>query len=41
VVIKKELPVPVITIEGNDPEGVDARTKIRLESFIEMLEGKK
>jgi len=41
VVIKKELDIPVITIEGNDPEGIDARTKIRLESFIEMLQGKK
>lgn len=41
VVIKKELDVPVITIEGNEPENLDARTKIRLESFIEMLEGRK
>ncbi|MCA1927805.1 MAG: 2-hydroxyacyl-CoA dehydratase [Calditerrivibrio sp.] len=41
VVIKKELNIPVITIEGNDPESLDARTKIRLESFIEMLEGRK
>ena len=41
VIIKKELNIPVITIEGNDPERLDARTKIRLESFIEMLETKK
>lgn len=41
VIIKKELDIPVITIEGNEPEGLDARTKIRLESFIEMLEGKR
>ncbi|UOD34230.1 2-hydroxyacyl-CoA dehydratase [Deferribacteraceae bacterium V6Fe1] len=37
VIIKKSLDIPVITIEGNDPGNVDARTKIRLESFIEML----
>ncbi|MGA1846631.1 2-hydroxyacyl-CoA dehydratase family protein [Deferribacter abyssi] len=41
VIFKKELDIPIITIEGNDPESIDARTKIRLESFIEMLIGKK
>ncbi|MBZ4672150.1 2-hydroxyacyl-CoA dehydratase [Deferribacterales bacterium Es71-Z0220] len=41
VIIKKSLDVPVITIEGNDPGNIDARTKIRLESFIEMLSEKK
>jgi benzoyl-CoA reductase/2-hydroxyglutaryl-CoA dehydratase subunit BcrC/BadD/HgdB len=40
VIIKKELKIPVITIEGNDPGNIDARTKIRLESFIEMLQEK-
>jgi len=41
LIIKREVEVPVITIEGNEPGGVDARTKIRLESFIEMLEERK
>jgi benzoyl-CoA reductase/2-hydroxyglutaryl-CoA dehydratase subunit BcrC/BadD/HgdB len=41
VVIKREIDIPVITIEGNDPGPIDARTKIRIESFIEMLESKK
>lgn len=41
LVLKQKLDVPVITIEGNEPGGVDARTKIRLESFIEMLEERK
>ena len=40
VIIRKELPVPVLTIEGNDPGEIDARTRIRIESFIEMLYGK-
>lgn len=37
VIIKKSIDIPVITIEGNDPGNIEARTKIRLESFIEML----
>lgn len=41
VIIKKSIDIPVITIEGNDPGNIDARTKIRLESFIEMLMEKK
>jgi benzoyl-CoA reductase/2-hydroxyglutaryl-CoA dehydratase subunit BcrC/BadD/HgdB len=41
VIIKKSLDVPIITIEGNDPGNIDARTKIRLESFIEMLNERK
>lgn len=41
VIIKRELDVPVMTIEGNDPGGIDARTKIRIESFIEMLTERK
>ena len=41
VIIKRELDVPVMTIEGNDPGGIDARTKIRIESFIEMLSERK
>lgn len=41
VVIKNKLNIPVLTIEGNEPGEVDARTKIRIESFIEMLKGKK
>jgi benzoyl-CoA reductase/2-hydroxyglutaryl-CoA dehydratase subunit BcrC/BadD/HgdB len=40
VIIKRELSVPVLTIEGNEPGEIDARTKIRIESFIEMLHGK-
>ncbi|MGC8662782.1 MAG: 2-hydroxyacyl-CoA dehydratase family protein [Thermoplasmata archaeon] len=36
-VIKDSLNVPVLTIEGNRPGLLDERTKIRIESFIDML----
>jgi len=37
ILIKKELAVPVLTIEGDLPGKADARTKLRLESFMDML----
>ena len=40
VIIKNQIDVPVITIEGDEPGEIDARTKIRIESFIEMLRSK-
>ncbi|MEA2109977.1 MAG: 2-hydroxyacyl-CoA dehydratase family protein [Pseudomonadota bacterium] len=40
IIIKKELPVPVLTIEGDRPAPVDGRTITRLETFIEMLQGR-
>lgn len=36
-VIKESLDIPVLTIEGNRPGNLDERTKIRIESFIDML----
>ena len=36
-IFKNKLKVPVITIEGDRPQKLDERTKIRLESFIDML----
>lgn len=37
IVIKERLQVPVLTIEGDRPGEMDARTKLRIESFVEML----
>ena len=37
ILFKKELTVPVLTIEGDTPGALDERSKIRIESFIEML----
>jgi benzoyl-CoA reductase/2-hydroxyglutaryl-CoA dehydratase subunit BcrC/BadD/HgdB len=37
MILRAKLDVPVITIEGDKPGELDARTKLRLDSFIEML----
>ncbi|MDR0453241.1 MAG: 2-hydroxyacyl-CoA dehydratase [Deferribacteraceae bacterium] len=37
ILLKKHLPAPVLTIEGDTPGNLDERSKIRIESFIEML----
>lgn len=37
MVIKAKLDIPIITIEGDKPGELDARTKLRLDSFLEML----
>ena len=41
LIIKAELPVPVLQIEGDKLNELDARTKLRLEAFIDMLKDKK
>ncbi len=37
VILREALDVPVLTLEGDLPGEVDARTQLRLESFVEML----
>ncbi|MDW7712538.1 MAG: 2-hydroxyacyl-CoA dehydratase [Deferrisomatales bacterium] len=37
ILLRKSLDVPVLTLEGDRPMIVDARTRTRLESFVEML----
>ncbi len=37
IIFRHDLTVPVLSIEGDYPGKIDARTKIRIESFIEML----
>ena len=37
VILRDTINIPVITIEGDLPKRLDARTKLRLEAFIEML----
>lgn len=37
LILRKRLNVPVLTLEGDRPGKMDARTKTRLEAFIEML----
>ena len=38
IIIKRELPVPVLTIESDRPAPVDGRTITRLETFLEILQ---
>lgn len=37
IIVRKELNVPVLTIEGDRPGNPDARTRLRIESFLDML----
>jgi benzoyl-CoA reductase/2-hydroxyglutaryl-CoA dehydratase subunit BcrC/BadD/HgdB len=41
IIIRKDLSVPVLTIEGDRPGQVDGRTSLRIETFVEMLKGGK
>jgi benzoyl-CoA reductase/2-hydroxyglutaryl-CoA dehydratase subunit BcrC/BadD/HgdB len=38
MVLRKSVPLPILTLEGDKPSSVDARTKIRIEGFLELLE---
>jgi len=40
LLIKRGLDLPVLSLEGDRPGPVDARTRIRLEAFIESLEAR-
>ncbi|MDP4180883.1 MAG: 2-hydroxyacyl-CoA dehydratase [Bacillota bacterium] len=37
IIIRKELGLPVLTLEGDKPGSIDARTKLRIEAFIDMI----
>lgn len=39
IVLRRRLPIPVLSLEGDRPGPVDARTRLRLEAFVQMLEG--
>jgi benzoyl-CoA reductase/2-hydroxyglutaryl-CoA dehydratase subunit BcrC/BadD/HgdB len=38
LILRKNIAVPILTIEGESPGPLDARTRARIESFLEMLE---
>ncbi len=38
MIFRDKLDLPILTIEGDKPGRLDARTKLRLDSFLEMLE---
>jgi benzoyl-CoA reductase/2-hydroxyglutaryl-CoA dehydratase subunit BcrC/BadD/HgdB len=35
--MREHLPVPILTIEGDGPTRLDARTRLRLEAFVDVL----
>jgi len=39
ILFRKRLGVPVLTLEGDKPGLIDQRTRIRIEAFVEMLNG--
>jgi len=39
--IKKSVPIPVLTVEADAPTPLDARLKLRLEAFLETLQARK
>jgi benzoyl-CoA reductase/2-hydroxyglutaryl-CoA dehydratase subunit BcrC/BadD/HgdB len=41
LLIRRELNLPILTIEGDRPGPVDARTRIRIESFLQMIKDRK
>jgi benzoyl-CoA reductase/2-hydroxyglutaryl-CoA dehydratase subunit BcrC/BadD/HgdB len=40
IILRESLGVPVLTIEGDLPRQLDTRTKLRIEAFVEMLQGR-
>jgi benzoyl-CoA reductase/2-hydroxyglutaryl-CoA dehydratase subunit BcrC/BadD/HgdB len=41
IILKKELDMPILNIEGDKLNALDARTKLRIEAFIDMLSDRK
>lgn len=39
ILLKKHIKLPILVLEGDRPGKLDERTKLRIESFLEMLEG--
>ncbi|MDZ7815485.1 MAG: 2-hydroxyacyl-CoA dehydratase family protein [Planctomycetota bacterium] len=39
IVLRRELELPILTVEGDEPRAADARLRLRLESYSEMLHG--
>ncbi len=41
IILRKSLPVPILTLEGDRPGKIDGRTAFRIETFIEILKDRK
>jgi len=40
IVLRESLPVPILTLEADRPGRIDSRTRLRIETFIEMLKSR-
>jgi len=40
ILLREEVGLPVLTLEGDAPGPLDGRTRIRIEAFVEMLRGR-
>ncbi|MBI1922163.1 MAG: 2-hydroxyacyl-CoA dehydratase [Geobacter sp.] len=40
MIVRSKIPLPVLTLEGDKPSLLDARSRIRIEGFLEMIEGR-
>ena len=40
MIVRQKLKVPVLTLEGDRPGPMDARTRIRIEGFLEMIKAR-
>ena len=41
MIVRQRLKLPILTLEGDRPGPLDARSRIRLEGFIEMIKARK
>lgn len=41
ILLRKNLPIPILTLEGDRPCPLDSRTSLRIETFIQMLKDRK
>jgi len=41
ILLREDLPVPILTLEGDRPGPLDSRTALRIETFIQMLKDRK
>jgi len=41
IIIRDELDIPILTLEGDRPGRLDGRTSLRIETFVEMIKGMK
>lgn len=37
IIIRRNIDIPILTLEGENPTRLDGRTRVRIESFLEML----